>query len=713
MLRKVREELAYDQALFALQAWQSGSRWWQRASATPFTECSRWPGGGTSHAGQAAVKVRKRQRISVPKWQCAAKRSVEHVCRECGHTEARRYGRCPCCQSWDSMVEQPRRRREAGGLQRPRDDFANQRRHKLWSGDANLWSGDSDQLNDWLQGAGTAPLPLGILQRGLGPGTEHKVAKASALDGSSSGNASGKLPHAASMESNRAQPVEVHRLLTCSAEFNRVTGGGIVPGSLLLIGGEPGNGKSTLLLQIAGDVASSGCRVLYVSAEESVEQVSSRAARLFGLMEPRQEESTERRQSLERNLLIMHEACLEDILDIVEEIQAGRENAPPNSAPRATTASASTTPTATVPSTGAPSKAVGAGRKDASTVDNTDAQSPLGLLIIDSIQTVYTQENEQESAAPGSIVQVRHCTNRLLGLAKRQQQRLREPWQRTAIMLIGHVTKSGDLAGPKLLEHMVDVVLYLESEQGLFQHRILRCTKNRFGPTDIGIFDLTSRGLVDVPNPSLLYFQAAESSLMHDSDGAAKAPNNPFHTYARESTDGTAFSMVVDGTRAFLVEIQALVAKTSLTQPRRTSNGFDLSRLYVILAVLSKRARLRLETHDVYMNVVGGARIQDPAADMAAAVALASSLLARAPRPDTAFIGELGLQGEVRPVPRLDLRLRDIARLGFRFCVCSDRLSSRQETAARETGLQVIRCRTISQVLQFGIPEEIAPTEQH
>jgi predicted ATP-dependent serine protease len=461
------------------------------------------------------------------------------------------------------------------------------------------------------------------------------------------------------------------------------------------------------MLQIAGDVAATGLRVLYVSAEESVEQVGARAARLFGLHEIQPSRQLARIQYIQKNLLMMHEARLEHILDVVEDLQSALRHDGTGAAAEAGAVWQPVTPTAAAKKAatnvfGQGESATGANHDDDDS-SHEATLSPLVLLIVDSIQTVYSREDGMESSAPGSVAQVRQCTNRLLELAKRQQ-RFREPHQRTAILLIGHVTKSGDLAGPKLLEHMVDVVLYLESEQGLLQHRILRCTKNRFGPTDIGIFDLTAQGLLDVPNPSLLYFQPPETDLNSDYDPSATTASALPSTFVQSAVDGVAFSMVMDGTRAFLVEIQALVVKTSLSQPRRTSNGFDLSRLNVILAVLSKRAHLRLETFDVYVNVVGGARIQDPAADLATAVALASSLLTKSPRLATAFIGELGLQGEIRPVPRLDLRLRDIARLGFRYCVCSDRLSQSQEAKARDAGLEIIRCGHINEALAFGIP---------
>ncbi|KAK4532013.1 hypothetical protein CCYA_CCYA10G2870 [Cyanidiococcus yangmingshanensis] len=636
--------------------------------------------------------------------RCAAKRSTEHVCRECGHTETRHYGRCPCCLSWDTMIERPSRRRGGGG-RRERDEAVNARRQRLWGAQIPGAATESSELERWLQSSDALPLSLGLLQEALNkamgastPGTNDRSREEAA-------SAAGNKVSSSAAASKTTMSMNSGRLVTCSVEFNRVTGGGVVPGSLLLLGGEPGNGKSTLMLQIAGDIAANGLRVLYISAEESVEQVGIRAARLFGLGETQRSQHQERIRLIQQNLLIMHEARLENILDVVEDMHLELDR--PVSNPGTGSVERLRT---TMPATGAvevPPSTTTFG-KDAASRSPGDSNSaapvsPLALLIIDSIQTVYIREDGMDSSAPGSVVQVRQCTNRLLEVAKRHQ-RFRESAHRTAILLIGHVTKSGDLAGPKLLEHMVDVVLYLESEQGLLQYRTLRCTKNRFGPTDIGIFDLTAQGLLDVPNPSLLYFQSPETNEDPNDKMGTATESAPISTFSRQVADGAAMSMVLDGTRAFLVEIQALVVKTSLTQPRRTSNGFDLSRLYVILAVLSKRAHLRLEAFDVYVNVVGGARIQDPAADLATAVALSSSLLTRAPRQDTAFIGEVGLQGEVRIVPRIDLRLRDIARLGFRYCVCSDRLSQSQEKKAQETGLQVIRCGHIAEVLKFGIP---------
>jgi len=361
---------------------------------------------------------------------------------------------------------------------------------------------------------------------------------------------------------------EAPRLASGIAEFDRVTGGGLVRGSVLLLGGDPGIGKSTLLLEVAAAFARSRHRAIYISGEEAVAQVRLRAERL-GLAEAAVE--------------VAAETSVEDIV-------------------------------ATVSRGGTPR-----------------------LLVIDSIQTMWTQTVE---SAPGTVTQVRGSAAELIRFAKRSG---------AAVILVGHVTKDGQIAGPRVVEHMVDAVLSFEGE-GSHQFRILRALKNRFGPTDeIGVFEMTGAGLREVANPSALFL--SERDL---------------------GSPGTAVFAGVEGTRPLLVEIQALVAPTTLGTPRRAVVGWDPSRLSMVLAVLEAHCGVRLSGHDVYLNVAGGLRIQEPAADVAAAAALMSSLT-HAPLPAHAvYFGEISLSGAVRPVPQSAARLREAQKLGFTRAIAPD-----------------------------------------
>ncbi len=363
------------------------------------------------------------------------------------------------------------------------------------------------------------------------------------------------------IEPLKGQTLEAPRLSSGVAEFDRVTGGGLVRGSVLLLGGDPGIGKSTLLIEVAAAYARHGRRAVYISGEEAVAQVRLRAERL-GLGEAAVELAAET-----------------SVEDIVATLSQGR-------APQ--------------------------------------------LLVIDSIQTMWTQSVE---ASPGTVTQVRGSAGELIRFAKRTG---------AAVILVGHVTKDGQIAGPRVVEHMVDAVLSFEGE-GSQQFRILRAIKNRFGPTDeIGVFEMTGAGLREVPNPSELFL--SERDL-----GSA----------------GTAVFAGIEGTRPLLVEIQALVAPTSLGTPRRAVVGWDPSRLSMVLAVLEAHCGVRLSGHDVYLNVAGGLRIAEPAADVAAAAALVSSL-AHAPLPaDAVYFGEVSLSGAVRPVAQTAARLKEAQKLGF------------------------------------------------
>src|SRR5947209_17758461 len=365
------------------------------------------------------------------------------------------------------------------------------------------------------------------------------------------------------------------RLASGLAEFDRVTGGGFVRGSVLLLGGDPGIGKSTLLIQVAAALARRSHRGVYISGEEAVAQVRLRAERL-GLAGAKVE--------------LAAETSVEDIVATLGE------RATPH------------------------------------------------LVIIDSIQTMWTDLVE---AAPGSVTQVRASAQALIRFAKRSG---------TAVILVGHVTKDGQIAGPRVVEHMVDAVLSFEGE-GAHQFRILRAVKNRFGPTDeIGVFEMTGEGLREVANPSELFL--SERDL---------------------GSPGTAVFAGVEGTRPLLVEIQALVAPTSLGTPRRAVIGWDPNRLSMVLAVLEAHCGVRLGGHDVYLNVAGGLRIQEPAADLAAAAALVSSL-ANAPLPaDAVYFGEISLSGAVRPVAQPATRTKEAQKLGFHPAVMPE--SARAEAS--------------------------------
>ena len=365
----------------------------------------------------------------------------------------------------------------------------------------------------------------------------------------------------AAFETLSAQTPDAPRLETGITELDRVLGGGLVPGAAVLVGGDPGIGKSTLLLQAAAELAQDGARVVYLSGEEAPAQVRMRAARL-GLADAPVALGTET-----------------NIANIV----------------------------ATLGSAPAPT-----------------------LLVIDSAQTLWSEAIE---SAPGTISQLRGCAAALISYAKASG---------TTLALVGHVTKDGQIAGPKVIEHMVDTVLYFESLSG-HQFRILRAVKNRFGPTDeIGVFEMRQEGLKEVENPSALF--------LNDAD---------------RGTPGTAVLAGMEGSRPILVEIQALVAPSALGTPRRAVVGWDPNRLSMLLAVLEARCGVRLGAHDVYLNVAGGLRLTEPAADLAAAAALLSSFAGRAAPEEAVYFGEVSLTGAVRAVAHTDQRLKEAAKLGF------------------------------------------------
>jgi DNA repair protein RadA/Sms len=363
---------------------------------------------------------------------------------------------------------------------------------------------------------------------------------------------------------NKIELAQEHRLLSKSNEFNRVLGGGIVPGTLLLIGGEPGIGKSTLMLQEAVRFASKDFSVLYISGEESTTQTKIRAARL---------------ELNSEFLYILAETNIEDIIENIERLQ-----------PK--------------------------------------------LIIVDSIQTVY---NPNFQSAPGSVSQVRDCALQFLKIAKTNH---------VPIFLIGHVTKDGYLAGPKVLEHMVDTLLFFEGDREHF-FRLVRAVKNRFGSTnEIGVFEMTEKGMQEVPNPSAIFL-------------SERSQNSP----------GSGVVCIMEGTRPILVEIQALASSTSYGLPQRNTTGVDSKRLSMLLAVLEKRIGLRLGTYDIFVNAVGGVKITETAADLGIVAAIASSLKNRVILPHAILIGEVGLAGEIRAVSRVEMRIQEAKKLGFTSCI--------------------------------------------
>ena len=414
---------------------------------------------------------------------------IAYVCQECGYESIKWLGRCPACEAWNTLVEEP--------------------------------TGPS------LRGAAPA-----------GPGRV----------GAPTPIAEVTLDHES-------------RLEVGLGEVDRVLGGGLVPGSLVLLGGDPGIGKSTLALQVAQKLATAR-PVLYVSGEESVRQTKMRASRL-GVDAPR--------------LLVLAETNLEDITAQMARVEPC-------------------------------------------------------LVVIDSIQTIYRPDLP---AAPGSVGQIRECTGELLRVAKSDGG--------PAVLIVGHVTKEGAIAGPRVLEHMVDTVLYFEGERH-HAYRLLRVTKNRFGSTnEIGIFAMSGRGLAEVADPSALFL----------SERPLDAP-------------GSVVVCAVEGARPLLLEMQALVTRTPFGLPRRTAAGVDTNRMLLLLAVLEKRAGLHLAAFDVYVSVAGGVRVDEPAVDLGVAVAVASSHRERPADPGTVVVGEVGLGGEVRAVSRIASRVAEAGKLGFR-----------------------------------------------
>jgi DNA repair protein RadA/Sms len=379
-------------------------------------------------------------------------------------------------------------------------------------------------------------------------------------------------------------------------EFARVLGGGMVPGSLVLVGGDPGIGKSTLLLEVAGLIANLHGPALYVSGEESARQIKMRADRL-------------RLQA--DDLYVVTETNLSAIIEHIASVK------------------------------------------------------PV-LTIVDSIQTTY---DDTLKSSAGSVSQVRECAAHFQELAKDSG---------VVVFLVGHVTKEGAIAGPRVLEHIVDTVLYLEGDP-FHRYRLLRSVKNRFGATsEVGVFEMAEQGMVEVTNPSEAFL-------------AERQTNAP----------GSTIAVTMEGTRPLLVEIQALASSTTFANPRRTANGIDYNRLLLLIAVLTRRVHIPLHDKDVFINVIGGLQIDEPAADLSVAVAIASSVKDRPVHADMAFVGEVGLSGELRAVGQMEARLKEAVKLGFKRCVVPR--PRRRDPAAYPKDLELIGCRTLHEAIEVAL----------
>lgn len=403
-----------------------------------------------------------------------------------------------------------------------------------------------------------------------------------------------------SLSSPQTEPVPIDsidlenekRLLTGIKEFDRVLGGGIVSGSLILIGGDPGIGKSTLMLQALDGLAKQGHKVLYISGEESIKQISIRSKRL---------------SAVSSNVLIVSEINLDSILSMFETTKPD-------------------------------------------------------VLVIDSIQTVFSPNL---TSAPGSVSQVRESTMRLMLMTKK-----------TGIpsFLVGHVTKEGAIAGPRLLEHMVDTVLYFEGDQN-HVFRILRAVKNRFGSTnEIGVFEMKEKGLDEVASPSAAFL----------SERSVNAP-------------GSVVTASMEGTRPILVELQALASRTNLGTPRRTILGLDYNRVALLVAVMEKKLGMHLMDHDIFMNVVGGIKVDEPAVDMGIVSAVASSFLDKSIRDKTVVLGEVGLTGEVRAIGHIENRVAEVKKMGFTKCFIPE---SNLKHMTETNGIKLIGIKTVSEAME-------------
>jgi len=469
-----------------------------------------------------------------------AKAAKPHFfCSACGNEQSRWFGRCPSCGAWNTATEAPAAAAKTGGA--PKSSRAR-------------WA------------------PAGAEGRAAGPRPLADVEIANA-----------------------------RRASTGLAELDRVLGGGVVAGSIILVGGDPGIGKSTLMLQLAAALASTNTPVLYVSGEESEEQVRLRAERLG---------------EIPAALYLLCETDLEAVLEAASRLKPA-------------------------------------------------------ALIADSIQTLSRSDLE---GGPGTVTQVRECGLALLHYAKGSG---------AAVFLVGHVTKDGAVAGPRVLEHMVDAVLYLEGER--YQHyRVLRAAKNRFGAThELGVFEMTNHGLAEVANPSEAFLSAP--------GGAAREP-------------GAAVVASIEGSRPLLVEVQALVSTSFYATPQRVTSGYDPRRLAVLLAVLERRVGLRLGRHDVFVTVTGGLTLDEPGTDLGVALAAASSFASRPLRERTVAVGEVSLSGELRRVARIESRVREAARLGF----ARAGVPAVQAEEAKVPGIEVVPLATLRDAIDALLGPKVA-----
>ena len=465
-----------------------------------------------------------------------AKTQKRYVCQECGRVAATYMGKCPQCNTFNSMVEE-------------------------------IVHDESSKKTKTVRGLTGRSVPRSIGD--ISSDSEDRI----------------HLP---------------------IGEFARVLGGGIVPGSIVLIGGDPGIGKSTLMLQMTMEMAAKK-RVLYVSGEESERQIKMRATRLAN------NAGTKNASPLPKDLLLVTETNLEVILNHINETKPE-------------------------------------------------------LLIIDSIQTVYLSELDSSA---GSVSQVRECSSQLRELAKSSG---------ISVFIIGHVTKEGAIAGPRVLEHIVDTVLYLEGDR--FQaYRLLRSVKNRFGATaEVGVFEMRQGGLIEVTNPS-------EAFLAERMVNAA----------------GSAIAVTMEGTRPILVEVQGLTSPTQFGNARRTANGVDFNRLLLISAVLSRRAGFKLSEQDIFVNVVGGLQIDEPAADLAIAAAIASSWRDVSVKADAVLIGEIGLAGELRMPSQMPARLREASKLGFKTAIVPKALRKGEDYPK---GIEIVEVRSVSEALDKALKKD-------
>ncbi len=485
---------------------------------------------------------------------------VTFVCRSCGAIHPRWMGKCPDCGAWDTLEEH---RVDRAAARDPQKGSA-----AGWAFEAGL--GGAERAGD------EAGLPAAPEARPIGQATDEAASAA--------------------------------RWATGIGEFDRVLGGGLVAGSAALIGGDPGIGKSTLLLQAAGRLAARGARTLYVSSEESAAQVRLRADRLGA--------------GKSQELFVLADSNLARIIEQARRVRPA-------------------------------------------------------VMVIDSIQMIYKADVD---ASPGSVTQLRRCCMELVYLAKASG---------VSIVLVGHVTKDGALAGPRLLEHMVDAVLYFEGDR-YHAHRVLRGVKNRFGTTlEIGLFEMTGAGLKEADPSGWI------GGLIGADGGRPGSESRATRTTGTPGTPGSVICPVVTGARCILVEVQALTATGFLGAAKRKSSGLDANRLAMLIAALEQHGGLRLADRDIFASAVGGVRVVEPAADLALCLAIAGAHYRKALPFATAVFGEVGLGGEVRPVSQVESRLREAARLGCKRVIAPGRMES-----ARVEGLEIVRVGTVGRAME-------------